>query len=376
MQMVNLALQGGGSHGAFTWGVLDALLEDGRLGFEGLSGTSAGAVNAVALASGWARAQAGGRDPREGAREKLAGIWYRVGPLGSLGTLQQQFTRMLWGGLPPELSPGNLIGNALRGVLSPYQVNPLDINPLRKMLEEEIDFEAIAAQRALKVFVSATHVNTGKAVVFTGRQLDARAVLASACLPMLFQAVEIDGEAYWDGGYSVNPALSPLIKECATADLMLVQINPLSREHTPKTSAEIVDRVNELTFNASLLTQMRAIEFVNRLVAEGAVSHARCKSVRVHRIEGGAALEAYPTSSRTSADGAMINRLFETGRIAGQEWLARHVEAIGRRATVDIRRDYLDDTRLELPLPSASAPGSTGRGFRPWLARLLRQRRA
>lgn len=375
MHMVNLALQGGGSHGAFTWGVLDALLEDGRLGFEGLSGTSAGAVNAVALASGWAHAQARGRDPREGAREKLAGIWHRVGALGSLGTLQQQFTRMLWGGLPPELSPGNLIGNAWRGVLSPYQVNPLDINPLRKMLEEEIDFEAMAAQRELKVFVSATHVNTGKAVVFTGRQLDARAVLASACLPMLFQAVEIDGEAYWDGGYSVNPALSPLIKECATADLMLVQINPLARADTPKTSADIVNRVNELTFNASLLTQMRAIDFVNRLVADGAVSHARCKSVRVHRIEGGPALDAYPTSSRTSADGVMINRLFETGREAGAEWLARHIQAIGKRATVDIRRDYLDDTRLELPLPSQAAPRSIARGFRPWLARLLRQRR-
>ena len=156
MRMLNLALQGGGSHGAFTWGVLDALLDDGRISFEGLSGTSAGAVNAVALVSGWARAEAAGRDPREGAREKLAGIWYRISAMGSLGTLHQQFVRMLWGGLPPELSPGNLIGNAWRGLLSPYQSNPLDINPLRKMLEEEIDFPAIAAQRELKVFVSAT----------------------------------------------------------------------------------------------------------------------------------------------------------------------------------------------------------------------------
>lgn len=235
MRIVNLALQGGGSHGAFTWGVLDALLEDGRIGFEGLSGTSAGALNAVALASGWARAQAAGRDAREGAREKLAGIWHRVGALGSLGTLHQQFVRMLWGGLPRELSPGNLIGNAWRGLLSPYQSNPLDINPLRQMLEEEIDFAAVAAQRELKVFVSATHVTTGKAVVFTGAQLDARAVLASACLPTLFQAVEIDGESYWDGGYSVNPALSPLLSDCHAADLVLVQINPLVRDAVPKT---------------------------------------------------------------------------------------------------------------------------------------------
>lgn len=373
--MLNLALQGGGSHGAFTWGVLDALLEDGRIGLEGLSGTSAGAMNAVALASGWAREEAAGRDPREGAREKLAGIWYRISALGSLGTLHQQFMRMLWGGLPPELSPGNFIGNAWRGLLSPYQSNPLDINPLRTMLEEEIDFGAIAANRTLKVFVSATHVNTGKAVVFTGRQLDARAVLASACLPMLFQAVEIDGQAYWDGGYSVNPALSPLIKECRTADLVLVQINPLSREQTPKSSADILDRINELTFNASLLTQMRAIDFVNRLLEEGAVSHARCKIVRVHRIEGGPALESFPTSTRVSADGAMINKLFDAGRAAAHEWLARHFEAIGNHGTVDIRRDYLDDTRMELPLPAHPGMRSVGRGFRPWLARLLRHSR-
>lgn len=373
--MLNLALQGGGSHGAFTWGVLDALLEDGRVGFEGLSGTSAGAVNAVALASGWAAAEAAGRDPREGAREKLSGIWNRVTAMGSLGTLQQQFMRMLWGGLPPELSPGNVIGNALRGMVSPYQANPLDINPLRTMLEEEIDFPVIAAQRQLKVFVSATHVKTGKAVVFSGRQLDARAVLASACLPMLFQAVEIDGEAYWDGGYSVNPALAPLIKECGTEDLALVQINPLRSDAVPRTSEEIRDRINELTFNASLLTQMRAIDFVNRLLAEGAVSHARCKSVRVHRIDGGAALEAFPSSSRTSADGRMINRLFDAGRAAGTEWLAQHCAAIGVRSTIDIRHDYLDDTRMELPLPTQGLR-SIGRGFRPWLARALRLARA
>lgn len=373
MRMLNMALQGGGSHGAFTWGVLDALLEDGRIGFEGLSGTSAGAVNAVALASGWARADAAGRDPREGAREKLAGTWYRISALGSLSTLHQQFTRMLWGGLPPELSPGTFIGNAWRGLLSPYQANPLDINPLRTMLEEEIDFAAIAAHRELKVFVSATHVRTGKAVVFTGRQLDARAVLASACLPMLFQAVAIAGQDYWDGGYSVNPAMSPLITECRTGDVMLVQINPLVREHTPRTSAEILDRINELTFNASLLTQMRAIDFINRLIDEGAVSHERCKRVQVHRIAGGPALEAFPSSSRTSADGAMINQLRDAGRSAGKQWLEQHYGAIGVRSTIDIRHDYLDDTRMDLPLPSKAAPRSIGRGFRPWLARLLRQ---
>ena len=371
--MLNLALQGGGSHGAFTWGVLDALLEDGRLGFEGLSGTSAGAVNAVALASGWTPAAAAGRDPREGARDTLAAIWRGVGDLGSLGALHQQFARLLWGGLPPELSPASILGNAWRGLLSPYQSNPLDINPLRTLLEAEIDFAAIAAQRELKVFVSATDVETGKAVVFGGARLDARAVLASACLPLLFQAVEIDGRAFWDGGYSANPALSPLIKECRTADLLLVQINPLARPGTPRTGSDILDRVSELTFNASLLTQMRAIALVNRMLGQGAVSHERCKTVRVHRIEAAPALEPFPASSRVSADGVMIGKLFEAGRGAAREWLAQHFDAVGHRATVDIARDYLDDSGLDLPLTATPGMRSVGKGFRGWLARLLRQ---
>jgi NTE family protein len=360
MPMINLALQGGGSHGAFTWGVLDALLDDGRIGFEGLSGTSAGAVNAVALASGWATAEAAGRDPREGARAALNDCWTRVSGWGSLGVLQQQVLRLLWGGLPH---------------LSPYQANPLGLNPLRDLLVAAIDFDAIAAHRELKVFVSATHVTTGKAVVFTGKKLDAAAVLASACLPTVFQAVEIDGEAYWDGGYSANPALSPLTTDCRTADIMLVQINPVARREAPRTTAAIQDRVSELTFNASLLTQMRAIDFINRLVAEGAVSHPGCKAVRVHRIDGGPAMEDLPAASRGSPDAAMIARLFRTGQEAAAGWLQHHYAAIGHHGTVDIRRDYLDDTRLDLPVP-ATSPVRRFRqpGFKPWLARLLRRR--
>jgi NTE family protein len=360
MRIINLALQGGGSHGAFTWGVLDALLEDGRIGVEGLSGTSAGALNAVALASGWASAEAAGRDPREGAREALTACWTRVSGWGSLGALQQQFLKLLWGGLPQ---------------LSPYQANPLGINPLRDLLEAAIDFDAIAAHRELKVFVSATHVTTGKAVVFTGRKLDAAAVLASACLPTLFQAVEIDGEPYWDGGYSVNPALSPLTTECRTADMMLVQINPVAGARTPRTTAEIQDRVSEITFNASLLTQMRAIDFINRLVAEGAVSHPGCKAVRVHRIDGGPAMEDFPAATRGSPDAAMIAKLFRTGREAASNWLKHHYAAIGQRGTVDIRRDYLDDTRLELPTSALSPVRRLNASrFKPWLAALLRRR--
>jgi NTE family protein len=360
MPKINLALQGGGSHGAFTWGVLDALLADGHLEPEGISGTSAGALNAVALAGGWATAQAAGRDPREGARERMAAIWNRVSAWGSLGALPQQLMRMLGG-----------------GNLSPYQSNPLGLNPLRDLLNSEIDFDAIAAHPQLKVFVSATHVNTGRAVVFSGRKLDARAVMASACLPMLFHAVEIDGEAYWDGGYSVNPALSPLISECRASDLLLVQLNPLMCPQTPRTTAEIQDRIGDLTFNASLLTQMRAIDFVNRLVEDGALSHSRCRAVRVHRVDGGAALQAYPGSSRGSADAVMITKLFEAGREAAGVWLRTHRAAVGRHATVDIQRDYLDDTRMELPHRTrvAAQAASIAPRLVPWFARLLRQAR-
>jgi NTE family protein len=360
MHIVNLALQGGGSHGAFTWGVLDALLEDGRLEFEGLGGTSAGALNAVALASGWATAEAAGADPREGARKTLRNVWSRVSGWGSLGTWQPQAVRTFWTGL-----------------LSPYQANPLDINPLRDLLEREIDFEAIAAHPRLKVYASATHVKTGKAVVFTGRQLDAQAVLASACLPTLFKAVEIGGEAYWDGGYSLNPPLSPLVSECASADVVLVQINALARPDTPRSAADILDRASELTFNASLLTQMRAIDFINRLILEGTLSPERCKQVLVHRIDGGSELAGFSTASRGTTDGVLIDRLFTAGRQAGQAWVPRHLHALGRHGTVDIRRDYLDDTRFELPAPPAPLGHKIvrARGFRPWLARVLARSR-
>jgi NTE family protein len=372
MRTLNLALQGGGSHGAFTWGVLDALLADERIALEGLSGTSAGAVNAVALASGYCKGLATGQDPRRHARDSLARVWGEVAAMGSLGALQERVAAMLWGGLPTELAPTNIIRNTLRGLFSPYQSNPLDINPLRRLLEREIDFEAIARADKLKVFVSATHVRTGRAVIFGGRQLTVQAVMASACLPMLFKAVEIDGEHYWDGGYSVNPALSPLIDRCDSTDLMLVQLNPLRRERIPQTSGEILDRVNELTFNASLLTQMRSIDLINGLLAKGALQGLDCKTVLVHRIDGGPALHDWPASSKTSTDGIMIRKLFEAGQAAAGHWLAQHFDALGQRSTVDIRRDYLDDTRQALP--SRPREGDTReRGFRSWLARLFKR---
>ncbi len=372
MKTLNLALQGGGSHGAFTWGVLDTLLADGRIQLEGLSGTSAGAVNAAALASGYARALHAGRDPREGAREALARLWNEITTWGTPGAQHARFARLFWGGLTPEFAPTNIFASAFQGLFSPYQTNPLDINPLRQWLEREIDFEAIAASPELKIFVSATHVNTGKAVIFAGREVTAQAVMASACLPILFKAVEIDGEAYWDGGYSVNPPMTPLIDACGSADIMVVQINPLQRERTPHSAADIADRISELTFNASLLTQMRAIDFVNRLLADGSLPPGRCKHVRLHRIDGGAAMQPYSASSKSSADPALVRALFGIGQTAAKQWLHSHYEALGQHGTVHVRRDYLDDTRMpSRPATTTGAPPS--RGFRPWLARQLRR---
>ena len=352
VRRVNLALQGGGSHGAFTWGVLDALLEDERIGFDGISGASAGAVNAVALAHGFAVASKGNAHepgtPRQAARASLARVWQGVAAMGSLGSMADSISKLLIGGWVTNRVSANLMSGAMTQWLSPYQSNPLDINPLRKLLEAEIDFHAIAAMHTTKAFVSATHVATGRAEIFAGKRLTLQAVMASTCLPTLFQAVEIDGQHYWDGGFSSNPSLLPLISECSSRDIIMVQINPLRRPEIPHTPHDIADRVNELTFNASLLSQMRTIDFINRLLADGRLQEGeKYKSLLLHRIDGGEALESLPSSSKMSADTAMIEKLFEMGQGAARRWLRRHFEALGQQSTVNIRRDYVGSLPAE-----------------------------
>ena len=305
---VSLALQGGGSHGAFTWGVLDALLEDGRLQIDGVSGASAGAMNAVALGHGFAQNSDASAyayaNASQAARASLALLWKRVAQLGEASKLQRGMLD-LW------LSGWKATGAAMSPQISPYQANPLDINPLRKLVQELFDFKQLGALDAPRIFVSATQVTTGKAEIFSGKRLTDAAVMASACLPMLFRAVEIEGQHYWDGGYSGNPALHPLIYQCKSSDIVLIQINPIERAGPPDTGAEIMDRINELTFNASLLGQMRSIDFVNRLIERGHLPPDKYRTVRLHRIDGGEALEAFPASTKSSADGAMIEKLFD-----------------------------------------------------------------
>jgi NTE family protein len=336
---VSLALQGGGSHGAFTWGVLDTLLADGRLQLDGISGASAGAMNAVVLGAGFAQFPEDPAAARLAAREALAVFWRKVARMGEASKLQRGWAQMWLSGW-----------RASGASLSPYQFNPLDINPLRELLGSSVDFKKLAKTALPQIHVCATHVNTGKAEIFSGKRLTEAAVMASACLPTLFRAVEIEGEHYWDGGFSGNPALHPLIYKAQASDIVLIQINPLERSAVPDNESEIMDRVNELTFNASLLAQMRSIDFVNRLIDKGHLPPEHYRTVRLHRIDGGEALEAYPSSTKANADGKLIESLFELGQLCGQRWLLKHYDEIGVASSINISKDYLDDMRMGHPL--------------------------
>ncbi len=347
---LNLALQGGGSHGAFTWGVLDVLLQDPRIAIEGISGTSAGAMNAVALAHGFIQAQGTPHDAREAARESLANFWNGLVAMGALGQAQRAPFDLMFGLAGVDNSPTSQWADAMTrawaGSLSPYQSNPMDINPLRDFVERQIDFERLGQQQALKLFVVATRVSTGRAEVFTGKRLTAAAVMASACLPMMFQAVEIDGEDYWDGGYTGNPAIHPLIYRCQSRDILLVQINPVKRDKLPTSAVDILDRLNEITFNAALVAEMRAIDFVKRLLAQGKLDPAHYKDVLLHRIDGGEVLEQLGAATKLSTDAGLIHALHDLGQSHARQWLDGHYDDLGVRSGINIARDYLDDLRL------------------------------
>ncbi|PAT31391.1 patatin [Vandammella animalimorsus] len=337
IKVFNLALQGGGSHGAFTWGVLDALLEAGNCRFDGISGTSAGAMNATVLAAGFAQAaELGLTDAREAhargcelARQTLRTFWEAVGTMGVFLNASPSSMAAQW---MPWLKP------LMVPPLSPAQTNPMDINPLRTLLRRLIDFEAIRRYQGQglvpHLFIGATNVRTGRSKVFEGEQVSLDALMASACLPQLFNAVEIDGEHYWDGGYSGNPAIYPLIYHAQADDVLLVQINPIETNAVPRTMTEIQERVNEVTFNASLLAELRAIEFVRRLLEEGRLEPGRYKAMRMHRIDGGSLLEPFGSDSKLRADIRFLQDLFSLGRTAAQQWLQTHYADVGVRATL------------------------------------------
>ncbi|SDB26082.1 patatin-like phospholipase family protein [Bauldia litoralis] len=341
VKTINLALQGGGAHGAFTWGVLDELLGDDRLDFEAISGTSAGAMNAVVLADGLMR------DGAVGAQRRLAAFWRRISREGMAGgTAGEIFQNILgfWN-LPAFPSfptfPSFDYTHRLSQMVSPYRINPLNINPLRDLLDRLVDFDLVRANTALKLFISATNVRDGKIKVFTDDEVTADAVMASACLPYLFQAVEIGGEHYWDGGYMGNPALFPFFTETECSDILLVQVNPVRSEAVPKTAKEIMERVSEITFNSSLLREFRAIDFVNRLLDENRIDPARYRRNRVHRIDATEALSRHSASSKLDTSWRFFKELHEAGREAARAWLDAHFDDIGVRSSLDLRAEFM-----------------------------------
>jgi NTE family protein len=338
VRKIDLALQGGGSHGAFTWGVLDRLLEDEDLRFTGISGTSAGALNAAVMATGFHK----GRRP--GAREALTEFWRDVSRSGSIFSPFSAGQSALQDSLQLDRIPGYQWVSAFFRSFSPYEFNPLNLNPLRDVVRRHVDEAALQACK-LDIFVTATSVTTGQARVFTRKELTVDALLASACLPFLFQAVEVDGEPYWDGGYTGNPALYPLIYNTASLDILLVRINPLVRAGTPQRSEEILDRLSEITFNASLMGEMRAIAFVSRLVREGKLDAGRYKDLRLHMVSDDDGIGPLGANTKFNTDLAFLERLFEMGREAADRWLAKHKHDIGVRASLDVEREFLTQRR-------------------------------
>jgi NTE family protein len=335
---INLALQGGGAHGAFTWGVLDRLLEDERIAIEGISGTSAGAMNGAVMAEAFVK---GGR---EAARAALDDFWRRLSRYAPFGPLQIMPWDRFKGNWNLDHSPGYFWLDALFRVLSPYQFNPANLNPLRDLLEETIDITKVRACRAMKLFVCATNVRTGKIRVFSREEVTIDALLASACLPMLFHSVIIDGDAYWDGGYTGNPAIFPLIYECESRDVVIVEVNPLTREGVPRTAAEIINRVNEISFNSSLMREMRAIAFVAKLIEDETVEGSgieRLKKMLIHRISPGPTMERLGVASKLNPDIEFLTSLKQLGRERAAAWLDENFDALGARSSIDIREVFL-----------------------------------
>jgi NTE family protein len=322
---VNLALQGGGAHGAFGWGVLDRLAEDGRLEIEGLSATSAGSLNAVVYAYGRVR------DGADGAREALEKFWRDISDAGRLySPLQTPFTYILF--------------QTITSAFSPYEFNPLGFNPLRDVLSKSVEFDALHARDCVKLFISATDVRTGQPRVFRNEEVTADAIMASCCLPFLFQAVEIKGGHYWDGGYMGNPALYPLFRHTQSRDIVIVHINPIVRAQLPRTAEQIENRLNEITFNSSLLRELRAIAFVQKLIEEDWLKDEhrdKLKHVLIHSIRADEALYDLGVASKFNTNWGFLCDLRDRGRAAAGRWLEQTFDHLGHHSTVDLRSEFL-----------------------------------
>lgn len=336
LKAINLALQGGGSHGAFTWGVIDRLLEEKGIVIDGIVGTSAGAMNAAVTACGIAQ---GGN---EGGRALLHTFWKKISEASRSGPLQQSIFDKWFGSRGGmEFSPAYQFYDMLSRMVSPYQLNPMNVNPLKDVLASTVDFSFLHREKRIKLFICASNVLTGRIRVFDRTDVSVDAVLASACLPFLFQAVEVDGEHYWDGGYMGNPPLYPLIYHCDSRDVLIVQINPINIPELPTTAQAILDRINTLSFNSSLMREMRAINFVTRLVDSGYDDEGRLKRMLIHTVDAEDVMARMGVSSKLNADWEFLTWLKDLGRQRAEDFLSANWDRLGKESTTDIEKKFL-----------------------------------
>ncbi len=327
---VNIALQGGGAHGAFTWGVLDKFFEDDRIWIDCISGTSAGAMNTVVAAHGMYEGGA------VGARRKLREFWKAVSDAARLSPMQRSPWAKATGDWSLEGSPGFMMMSMLQRLASPYDLNPLRYDPLREIVEQVVDFDKVRGCHDMEVFLSATNVETGKVRFFTREEVTLDATMASACLPSMFHAVEIDGVPYWDGGFIINPPIMPLINGSETNDILIIQINPVTRPGTPKTAADIQNRMNEITFNASLLHQLRMVHLIEGMVAAGQLDPEVHRRMHIHIVHANDRMSHLDASSKLNAEWDFLLHLFEIGRATADQWLSAHFDDLGVRSSVDL----------------------------------------
>ncbi len=335
---INLAVQGGGSHGAFTWGVMHRLLEDSRIYIDGLSGASSGAINGVVAANGFLK------DRRQGAIKSMEEFWKRISQ-SYYNPLLHTFMKTVetpFGHLNMDDFPLYQAIDKGSHLFSPYQLNPMNVNPLRSVLLEIVDFELLRQHPEIRLYVAASNVKRCRARVFRTHEMSVEAVLASTCLPMLYQAVKIDDEYYWDGGYLGNPALYPLVRECGSNDVLVVMVNPLQRDTVPDTAREITNRITELNFNGSLIGEMRSIALINKLLDEGALSKSSYHSVNFHMIEAPAELADYSASSKINTDWDFLRYLHELGWKAADRFLKDHYDDLEVRPTLDVPKQFMD----------------------------------
>ncbi len=335
---INLALQGGGSHGAFTWGVLDTLIEDGRLEIEALSGTSAGAMNTAIFLQGWAK------NGPDGARAELRDFWTELGSMSITSPIQRTFFDRLRGTWNLDGSLAAMWNEILQRTLTPWMRNPLGLDPLRDLLRRHFDQDAVRGCHGIKAFIAATNVQNGKVRIFTREELTIEALLASACLPNVHEAVVIDDIPYWDGGFRGNPPIWPFIYNSESRDVVIVELDPSFRPGVPTTNAEVADRLNEITFGGALMSEMRAIAFVQDMIEKGAITGdfgTRLKTVMIHSINDEASIAPMGSVSKFLIEPAYLEHLFELGRLAATKWLASTFDTVGVKSSIDIRARFL-----------------------------------